>query len=57
LKPLDNVTLDEDDSDVDNFQPDQRGEWCDSDPTFEQSGPLPKSLLTTEAVFNGLVLA
>jgi hypothetical protein len=26
LKPLDNVTLDEDDSDVDNFQPDQRGE-------------------------------
>ena len=56
-KPLDNVTLDEDDSDVDNFQPDQTGEWFDSDPAFEQSGPLPKPLLITEAVFSGLVLA
>ena len=53
--PLDNVTMDEDDSDVNEIHPDQAGERSDSDPTFGQSGPSSKPQLVTQADLKNLV--
>jgi hypothetical protein len=55
--PLDNVTMDEDDSDANETHPDQVGERSDSDPTFGQSGPSSKPQLVTRADLKNLVQA
>jgi hypothetical protein len=53
-KPPNSVTVDEDNSDVDEMHPDLVGERTDSDPTFVQSGPSSKRLFLAEADLNVL---
>jgi hypothetical protein len=48
-KPPNNVTTDKENSDADEFHPDQVREQTDSDPIFEQSGPSSKPHFITQA--------
>jgi hypothetical protein len=53
-KPLNDMTIDEDNSDADEVHSDKVGGRTDSDPTFEQRGPSSKPRFTTQAHLNRL---